>query len=137
MLREALWPASDAAMAGEALHSRVYNLHKLLGPLIGGASPVVHTDGCYRLNDAAGVGVDLACFDALATSGDRLVSEGHPRAAAVAYHQATQLYRGDLCVETDLHAVVERERLRARYLDLLAILAADAYGTADDAACLK
>jgi len=135
-LREALWPASDAIMAGEALHSRVYNLHKLLGPMIGGAAPVVHTDGCYKLNDAAGIGVDVSCFDALATSGDRLAREGRGREAAVAYQHATQLYNGDLCVATDLHAVVERERLRARYLDLLATLAADSYGTEDDAACL-
>ena len=135
-LREALWPASDCTLAVEALHSRIYSLHKLLGPMIDGASPILHADGCYRLNAAAGVGVDVSCFDALATSGDRLAREGHVREAAAAYLQATQVYRGDLCAEMDLHAVVERERLRARYLDLLAILAADAYGTDDDAACL-
>ena len=123
-------------MAGEALHSRIYSLHKLLGPMINGRSPIVHADGCYRLNAAAGVGVDVACFDELATSGHLLTREGQFRAAAAAYQKATQLYRGDLCVATDLHAVVERERLRACYLDLLATLAADAYGTEDDAACL-
>jgi hypothetical protein len=33
------------------------------------------------------------------------------------------LYHGDLCVAPDLHAAVERERLRARYLSLQAALA--------------
>ena len=54
ILCEVLWPASDSTTAGEALHSRIYSLHKLLGPLIGGASPIVHAAGCYRLNAAAG-----------------------------------------------------------------------------------
>jgi DNA-binding SARP family transcriptional activator len=46
------------------------------------------------------------------------------------------LYHGDLSVAPDLHAVVERERLRARYLSLLASLATYAYAAGDDAACL-
>ena len=56
--------------------------------------------------------------------------------AAAAYQHALQLYAGDLCVTTDLHAAVERERLRARYLSVLASLAAGAHAAGDDAACL-
>jgi DNA-binding SARP family transcriptional activator len=131
-----LWPDTDTALASEALYGRLYNLHKLMGAALGGAAPVVHTDGCYRLNCAAGVGVDVACFDALATRGDQHTRAGHAAQAAAAYQQAIQLYRGDLCAGTDVHAVVERERLRGRYLGLLASLATFAYSIGDYAACL-
>src|SRR5436305_11097372 len=47
-LLEFLWPETDAVLAGHALHSRVHSLHKLLGPMMGGAAPVVYADGCYR-----------------------------------------------------------------------------------------
>jgi DNA-binding SARP family transcriptional activator len=43
------------------------------------------------------------------------------------YHRAVDLYQGDLCVAPDPHAVIERERLRARYLTLLMRLADDHY----------
>src|SRR5713226_6178658 len=37
-LLHALWPGTDAALAAEALHSRVHSLHRLLGEGIGGAA---------------------------------------------------------------------------------------------------
>jgi DNA-binding SARP family transcriptional activator len=135
-LLETLWPESDTALAGDALRSRVNSLHTLLGARLGGAAPVLQVDGCYRLNAAAGVGVDVACFDGLATTGDQQMRAGHAAEATAAYQHAVGLYHGDLCVATDVHAVVERERLRARYLRLLATLAAWAYAAGDDEACL-
>ena len=124
-------------LAGHALHSRVHSLHKLLGPMMGGAAPVVYADGCYRLNDAAGVGVDAACFDALVRAGDQQAHAGHAAAAAAAYRQALHLYQGDLWVlGTDVQALVERERLRACHLTVLAWLADYAYGEQDYTACL-
>jgi DNA-binding SARP family transcriptional activator len=135
-LLETLWPDSDAALAGEALRSRVNSLHTLLGAGLGGAAPVLHRDGGLRLNAAAGVGVDVARFDVLAASGDQQMRAGQVAQAAAAYQNAAAFYPGDLCVAQDLYAVVERERLRARYLSLLASLAACAHDAGDDAACL-
>jgi DNA-binding SARP family transcriptional activator len=131
-----LWPDREAALAGEALRSRVKSLHIVLGPGLAGAAPVLLLDGCVRLNAAAGVGVDVARFDALAARGDQQTRAGDTVAATAAYQQAVQLYHGDLCVTTDLHAAVERERLRARYLSVLASVAACAHAAGDDAACL-
>jgi DNA-binding SARP family transcriptional activator len=131
-----LWPDSDPALAGEALYSRVRGLHQLLGTVLGGRPPVLQVDGHYRLNRAAGVGVDMACFDEWATTGDREARAGHAREAVDLYQQAVQLYHGDLCVQPDLHAVVERERLRARYLTLLASLGTFAFARGDYPACL-
>ena len=136
VLLATLWPDSDATLAGEALRGRVKSLHTLLRAALGGAAPVLQVDGGLRLNAAAGVSVDIAHFDALATTGDQQTRAGDTVAAAAAYQHAVHLYRGDLCVAPDLHAAVERERLRARYLSLLASLAMYAYAAGDDAACL-
>jgi DNA-binding SARP family transcriptional activator len=135
VLLATLWPDSDAALAAEALRGRVKSLHTLRAAL-GGATPVLQVDGGLRLNAAAGVSVDVARFDALAATGDQQARAGDTVAAAAAYQHAVQLYHGDLCVAPDLHAAVERERLRARYLSLLASLATYAYAARDDAACL-
>lgn len=132
-----LWPTSDPALANQSLNSLVYSLHKLLGQAIGGSKPVLHHEGYYQLNFEAGVRVDLAHFDALAQAGDQQASTGDFASAAVSYRRAVELYRGDLCVAVDGHALMERERLRARYLTLLAQLADYSYQAGHYAACLE
>jgi len=123
VLLDALWPSGEEALSRQSLNTLVHGLHKQLGDAIGGAAPVLHADGYYRLNIEAGVGVDVACFDILAGDGERYARLGNIAAATVAYRQALRLYRGDLCGAADSHAVVERERVRTRYLTLLAEVA--------------
>jgi DNA-binding SARP family transcriptional activator len=123
MLLCSLWPESDTPLASQSLHSLVYSLHTLLGDEIGGAAPVVNCGGTYRLNAGAGVGVDLANFEALALLGDRQRRADDQLSASVSYEEAIALYRGDLCGGSDLAAIVERERLRGMYLTLMARLA--------------
>ena len=135
-LLAALWPDRDPALAGQSLNSLVYGLHRLLGEAIGGAAVVLHANGGYRLNREAGVGTDLACFDALAAAGDQYERAGDPAAAAAARCRAVRLYRGDLSAGTDVHAVVERERLLALYLTMLTRLADYHFGEGAYAACL-
>jgi DNA-binding SARP family transcriptional activator len=135
VLLDTLWPESDAMQAGQSLNSLVYTLNKSLGDAIDDP-PVLHVDGCYRLNVEAGVGVDVACFDALAGAGDRHLRGGDRATAAPLYGRAIRLYRGDLCAGTDTHAATERERLRARYLTLLARLAEHHFAADDYEACL-
>ncbi|MFN8491763.1 MAG: bacterial transcriptional activator domain-containing protein [Caldilineaceae bacterium] len=134
-LLQMLWPTQETALANQSLHTVVYSLHKLIGDAIGGAPPVFHEEGCYRLNRAAGVSVDVARFEMLVKLGDQQARTGDLAAAAGTYQQAVDLYRGDLCVDGDVQALMLREHLRARYLTLLAQLAdyhyhAGAYGTA-------
>ena len=136
-LLETLWPDTEPTMAGQSLNSLVYSLHKLLGESIGGITPVLYEECSYRLNVEAGIGVDVACFDALAASGDRQHRAGNHKGAAAAYSRAVQLYRGELCAGGDMHGVVERERLHARYLTLIARLAAYHFGEADYNGCLE
>jgi two-component SAPR family response regulator len=67
--------------------------------------------------------VDVARFDALAVEGDRSMHAGDVAGAMRSWKEAVGLYRGDICVEGDVHAIIERERLRALELTLLARLA--------------
>jgi DNA-binding SARP family transcriptional activator len=136
VLLDLLWPASDSALAHQSLNSLIYSLHKLIGDALGGASVILHEDGYYRLNIEAGVSVDVARFDAWADIGDQQVHAGERASAATSYRQSVQLYRGDLAVQTDVGSVLERERLRSRFLSLLGYLADERYRAGDYGACL-
>ena len=122
-LIQSLWPESDPDLARNSLHNLVHHLNKLLSPALHGAAPVLHEDGYYRLNLAAGVGVDVVSFDRLVEAGDQQLHTGDAALAMCSYDRAAQLYRDDLQLATDEQTVMERERLRARFLTLLARLA--------------
>jgi DNA-binding SARP family transcriptional activator len=135
-LLNTLWPNIETTLAGQSLNSLVYSLNKRLGDGIGGAAAILWSEGTYRLNVEAGVGVDVQAFDDLALAGDRNAETGNHAFAITLYMRAAEIYRGDLVVGNDLHAVIERERLRARYLTLLAYLADFYYGQASYVTCL-
>ena len=131
-----LWPVTHPTLAVQSLHSLIYSLRKQLGDAIGGAAPILHSNGYYQLNVEAGIGVDVASFDALADAGEQLALKGDSRAAAEVYRDALRLYRGDLCAGIDWQVVLERERLQVRYLNLLAHLAEAAFSENNYAVCL-
>jgi DNA-binding SARP family transcriptional activator len=135
-----LWPHSDTLQASQSLNSLVYSLHKSLGDALGGVPPVIHVDGAYQLNLEAGIGVDTAQFDALVAAGESFERAGDAGRAAQTYESALRLYHGDFWsgadAFTDVQALIERERLRALYLALLARLAEFAYRRDDLAVCL-
>jgi len=136
-LLNVLWSSGDPILAGQSLNSLVYSLSKLLGDAINGAAPILHADGYYQLNTDAGVGVDLACFEALVSEGDQRRRASDLAGAANAYQCAANVYCGDLWSGSDLQSAVDRERLRANYLSLLARLADYHYTQGDYAACLE
>jgi len=131
-----VWPDADPALSGQALNSLVHSLSKLVGDALKGAPPVVCLQGSYALNTEAGVGVDIAWFDELASKGDRQARQ-EPGAAISLYLQAIGLYGGDLCISDDQQAIIERERLRARYLSLLARAASHYYDELKPESCLQ
>jgi DNA-binding SARP family transcriptional activator len=161
-----LWPKSgDAGLASQSLNSLVYSVHRLLGAGPSGRSgpldrsdrsgrwgptgrsgapsapPVVRAYGTYRLNVDAGIGVDVTLFERLAGLGDQQERAGQHAAAMQTYRHAIQLYQGDLRVGADVHAdvqaIVERERLRALHLTLLARLSEHAFEERDYTTCLE
>src|SRR5207302_6751009 len=101
----------------------------LLGEALRGAAPVVLIGGHYRLNEAAGVGVDVARFRALVDGGEHADRAGKTATAAELYEHAVQLYSGDLSIAAgdDPRAALARERLRASCLRALIRLAAYAF----------
>lgn len=131
-----LWPSSEIHVATRSLHTLVYTVHRSLGDALGGASPIVKSGGRYRLNTADGVAVDTACFDAAVDAGDRHARQGQASAALDEYETAMQLYAGDLAVGTHVSHVLERERLRARYLSLWARRGDQFYAVGDYAGAL-
>ncbi|HKH21713.1 MAG TPA: BTAD domain-containing putative transcriptional regulator [Gammaproteobacteria bacterium] len=122
-LLQSLWPESGMALARNSLHNLVHHVNRLLGMALCGAACVLQEDGYYRLNLAAGIGVDVINFDRFVEDGDQQLHFGNAEVAMLSYDLAAQLYRGDMQVAADVQAVMERERLRARYLTLLAQLA--------------
>ncbi|HLI51981.1 MAG TPA: BTAD domain-containing putative transcriptional regulator [Thermomicrobiaceae bacterium] len=135
-LLEAGWPGGDPGLAGPALNSVIHALYKHLGSA-GDAPPVVYTAGGYRLNPEAGVEVDIGLFDALASQGERQLREGASACGVRSFMRALEIYRGDLVGSDDIYAIVERERLRSRYLTLLGRVADHAYRVGEFADCLS
>ena len=122
-LVEAVWPSSDPPLAGHSLNALVSSLHRQFGHVLHGDSIVVRTSALYRLNFQAGVGLDVAAFEAAANEGDRALRAGDGEASRRAYQRAAGFYRGDLCIGSDVRRLLERERLRVRYLTIQAGLA--------------
>jgi DNA-binding SARP family transcriptional activator len=136
VLYDAIRPGSEPALAGHSLNSLLYSLHRLLGDALGGAAPVIHVPGGYQLNVESGVGVDAILFEHIANAGEKLRRAGNLAEAVNAYEQAVRIYQGDICVGADVHAIVERERLRVFYLTLLGRLADHYWSQQEYAACL-
>ena len=136
-LLQTLWPNTETGLAGQSLNSLVHTLRRLLSEVIGGESPVVHTDDHYRLNSDAGVGVDIDWFEALALRGEKQEREGHREAAVKSYHAAINIYQGDLCSNTDTQSMVVGESLRAKNMTLLSHLADYYYSINNLQACLE
>jgi DNA-binding SARP family transcriptional activator len=130
-LLQMIWPGQDFGLSVQALHTLVYSLRRSFGDALRGAGPVVSTDGRYRLNAEAGVVVDVDRFDEVVDQADRFARTGQVDAAMSGYSDAVDLYDGDLIVGSDVRNVLERERLRARYLTIRARLADNHLGEGD------
>ena len=136
-LMDAVWPSSDPPLAGHSLNALVSSLHRQFRDALHGDSLVIRTAALYRLNFQAGVGLDIAAFEAAADDGDRAHRAGDGQASRLAYRRAAAFYRGDLCIGSDVRRVLERERLRVRYLTIQAALADSHFAEGDYRAALE
>ena len=118
-----VWPAAPEDLATQSLNTLVHDTNRRLALALDGASAVLRRDGRYQLNTGAGVVVDVHAFDAAAEAGDRFGREGDGVGAILSYDRAVALYAGDLVMAGDVRQVLERERLRARYLSVRSRLA--------------
>ncbi|MDQ6671650.1 MAG: hypothetical protein M3069_13035 [Chloroflexota bacterium] len=138
-LLAAVWPDSDATLAGHALNTLVHRLRDLLSDALHGAPTVVQTSGYYRLNYEAGVAVDVALFKALAAQADRCERIGQTAAAVELRERAVALYSGDVSAVEDggAQSMLERAFLRASYLTLLMRLSDSFFAQRQLATCLS
>jgi DNA-binding SARP family transcriptional activator len=127
----AVWPRVEGTLAVRCLHTLVSELRKLLSGYIHGEPPVVSYGGYYRLNQEAGVCVDAAMFERLASAGLRLANDGQFDAAVLDFEGAIGLYRGDLAFRAVGRLGLEAERLRVLYLAVLGRLADHAFACGD------
>lgn len=122
-LLDAMWPGSDPVRASQALNSLVHAARKLLEDALDGGAPVVCAGGSYELNLPAGVSVDVAEFDERAGRAEHGFRHGDVAGALGWSLTAIEVYRGDLRAVEGVRGLVEHERLRARYLSLLGMVA--------------
>lgn len=136
-LLDAVWPGgAPGRRANQSLNTLVHDLRRTLADALAGRPPVLRTDDGYRLNLAAGIAVDAVRFDHLVAAAAERLRSGDEAGALAHFEQAVALYRGDLCSGGDLRLLIERERLRAQYLNTLAHLADHAFATGDYDAAL-
>lgn len=134
---ETIWPESDPALAGQALNSLNHQLNKTSAKYLNGAGLIVHETGYYRLNTPDRVWIDIDHFAEWSETGRRLLSTNDVNAGVNYCEQALALYHGDLCGDASIQTVIERERLRAAFLDLLVRLADHHYSHGDPGKALQ
>jgi DNA-binding SARP family transcriptional activator len=122
-LLERIWPEVEPALAAQSLNSVVHSLHKLTRPLAHGTELILYESGFYQLNRSANIWIDVEQFDTYNTLARRAFAQGDAERGTAYCQQALALYQGDLCGGADFKIVLERERLRVAFLDLLASLA--------------
>ncbi|MCB0163527.1 MAG: bacterial transcriptional activator domain-containing protein [Anaerolineae bacterium] len=128
---EQLWPGYDVTLAGQSLNSLIYQLNKLTKKFSKRDSLVNHDNGYYYLNTSEEIGIDIDYFDAWRAEGARLLHQGDHEKGITFYEDALTLYKGDLGGDSSIQTIIERERLRAAFLDLLASLSDYAYSEED------
>ena len=132
-----IWPDSEHSLAGQSLNTLMYTLHRDFADVLDGQAPIVILDGRYQLNRGVGVNVDVSVFEGAADAGARLARRGDWPGAVEAFEAALESYGGDLVVGSDVRYVVERERLRARYLSVRSNLAEHYFAIGDVASALR
>jgi DNA-binding SARP family transcriptional activator len=125
-LVENIWPDATPTLASQCLNTLIHGLKTQLADALGGQPPIVHIHRHYILNLEGGLQVDVVEFESAVDAGHRFLLAGSTAAAIESYERAVVLYRGDLTSGSDISSLLERERLRAICLDILARLA-DAY----------
>ncbi len=115
-LMELLWPESPPREAAHSLHVAISALRRYLD--VPGDSYLILDTGYYLINPEATLDDDCTTFRCLSDEGERWQRAGDLQQAQRCYTDAIACYQGDYWVDDrDLSwAVIERERLLARYL---------------------
>ncbi len=134
----AVWPDVDEDSGRHRLHQAVYELRRIVHAVNPDRSPVVCIDGGYGVDREVPIWVDVEEFDDLASAASRCFTAQRPDEAIEAGQQALNLYRGDYLgqVTGADWATAERNRLRARFVQLSIHLGELLAGRGDHAVAL-
>jgi DNA-binding SARP family transcriptional activator len=137
-LIEAVWPDVDEDNGRHRLHQAVYELRRILHAIDPDGSPIVCVDGGYRVDHEVPIWVDVDEFDDLASAASRSFAARQYDEAIEPGQQALRLYRGDFLSQAAGAdwATAERNRLRARFVQLSVHLGELLASRGDDAAAL-
>jgi DNA-binding SARP family transcriptional activator len=136
-LLEEVWPGSDVALAGHSLNSMTHWLKQQLGDALGRQPPVRRSAGRYSLALDGDLSLDVIEFERFVDMGHRCSAAGDIDAAVCAYDEALELYAGDLSSGPGVLFLLERERLRSRYLSIMASLAEHFYALGNYSESMK
>src|SRR5262245_60683438 len=120
VLMDVFWPDADVENARRNLHQAIYSLRQTLRQVQPDFQVILFESDHYQINPGLSLWLDFEEFERRVKAGRRLESVGKTAEAMAEYIRAEELYRGDF-LEEDLYedwSSLQRERIRAEYLDL-------------------
>lgn len=119
VLMDVFWPDAAPETARNNLNVAMHGIRKALHPVID-VPVILYRDGAYSMAPSVQLWLDVEEFERLVYAGQRLESRDQSTAVSE-YETAISLYQGDFLQENPYEewTVLERERLRAAYLDTL------------------
>jgi DNA-binding SARP family transcriptional activator len=139
VLMDVFWPEADVENARRNLHQAIYSLRQTLKQGQPDFQAILSEKDHYQINPELELRLDFEEFERYVKNGRRLESAGKIVEAMAEYAGAEELYRGDF-LEEDLYedsVCLQRERIRAEYLDLADRLSAHYAQQGDYAAAIS
>ena len=120
-LMTVFWPDAAPNAARNSLNVAIHGLRRSLRAAAGDHPVVLYQDGCYFLDPAMDIWVDIEAFEDLVTSARRHLAGDDPAAAQAGLHAAAGLYHGEFLAGDPYErwAQVTREHLRLAHHDCL------------------
>ena len=120
VLMDIFWPDAEPETARNNLNVAIHSLRTALRTVIF-LPMIIFEDGTYGLTPDLQVWLDVEEFERFVKTGQRLEAQANLAAAVTTYESAISLYQGDFLDDNPYEdwTVLERERLRIVYLDML------------------
>lgn len=120
VLMEVFWPETEPETARNNLNVTIYSLRRALRKVTD-LSMIVYENGTYGLAPDLKIWLDVEEFEHRVQAGQRLETRNQITVAVVEYETAISIYQGDFLEENPYEewTIIDRERLRIVYLDML------------------
>jgi DNA-binding SARP family transcriptional activator len=137
VLMDVFWPDMEPETARNNLNVAIHSLRKALRTAIF-LPVIVFEDGAYGLESNLQVWLDVEEFERCVKSGQRFESRDQLTDAVAEYETAISIYQGDFLEQNPYEewTVLDRERLRIAYLEVLEHLSQIYFSQERFAACI-